>query len=183
MPRKRRRTRFVRRNARPVDKNIVNFNLNLTGNGQAQGTLWPPAASLGPPAAGAIFPGTITGIRWCIDFCYNADNDTTGGFVCFAWAIVRLRESQNPSTLVVNGAAGISTMYRPEQDIIVCGTSLVPLSNNTAHVGVTNTRIEGKTKTMRKLQNGDRVIILAQDSDTTDNDNTVYGMVEYFIKT
>lgn len=173
----RKRRRFSGRSKRPIDKNIIVFSLAVDGAGQTEATLWPPA---GAPATGSIFPGTITGIRW--NLSVRCVISTT---VRFAWAIVRIRESQTASALVLPNTIGI--LYRPEQDVIVCGHEMIGVSNNNTNLGFNEYKIEGSTKSMRKIQNGDRLLFLCQDDDANvrlpGSTNAVAGIVEYFIKT
>lgn len=167
---KRSRRRFTSRSKRPIDKNIVAFSISLANATQGEVIIWPPGGG------GAIFPGTITGIRWNVNV-----KSTTSATVRFAWAIVRVREGQNPSGLNIPGASGI--LYKPEQDVIVIGHEMTHIENNTTGVGWNNYKIEGTTKSMRKIQNGDRIYFICQDDDSSASANTVAGMIEYFIKT
>lgn len=170
---KRSKRRFSSRSKRPIDKNIVGFSINLSGGNQGEVGIWPPASG---PTAGSVFPGTITGIRWHIDCTSH-----TAQFVRFAWAIVRLRQGQTASALTLPPSVG--TMYSPEQDVIVIGSCSTMLQNNTSLYGTHGYAIEGTTKAMRKVQNGDRIIFLCQDDDSATDPNNVNGMIEYFVKT
>lgn len=155
---------------RPIDKQIINVTTAAFGQTQAITTIRP----------GATFPGTITGIRWRLQLQTNAvaaNADT----VLVTWVLVRLRDGVVASTISQTNA---STMYAPEQDVIVCGTigGKLPLDSIAPEGWNQSWFDEGTTKTMRKLQNGDQIVLIYKSSNTPVN-HFLAGFFEFFYKT
>lgn len=145
------------RQIRPIDKSIINVNQTTTSAGQTATTL-----------KTTTFPCTVVGIRWHLTFNENAGSDNVT-----RWAIVVVRDGLAASTL----ASGTgSDLYTPEQDVLAWGVQVM----TTAAGGVTGASIEGSTKTMRKLQAGDLLQLIAINS--VANGCILDGAVQFFCK-
>lgn len=108
----------------------------------------------------ATFPCTITGLRWSF---------AMSGSSVIHWAIVILRDGE---TLDALGQGDASTLYNPEQNVMAFGV-VNALSTDHVHP-------EGSTKTMRKLQGGDKIVFVMDCSSAT---GSVNGCVQLFCKT
>ena len=156
MSSKRRRVDPVFRVRRPIDKDIISVALGTIDATQSSLTL-----------TTAVFPCTVTGLRW--NFSTNQDGGT--GLMAGFWAIVFLAEGQVLDTLTTTNG---SSFYQPEQDVLTYGVSSIENNSETKEH-------EGTTKTMRKLKVGDRLVLVALGVAT--QTHTLRGMVQFFCKT
>ncbi len=141
---------------RPVDKAIVNITKATIGASQVNTDLFT-----------TTFPCTIVGLRWHITMLQDAGTGAT----FLNWAIIILRDGLTADTLSTSDG---STLYNPEQDVMTFG--VMQIDNNTTTVSNV-----GETKTMRKMQGGDKLVWLGIGVAT--NTCTVRGTVQFFCKT
>ncbi len=141
---------------RPVDKAIVNITKAGVAGSQVNTDLFT-----------TTFPCTIVGLRWHITMLQDAG--TGASFI--NWAIIILRDGLTADTLSTSDG---STLYNPEQDVMTFG--IMQIDNNT-----TPASNVGETKTMRKMQGGDKLVFLAIGVAT--NTATIRGTVQFFCKT
>lgn len=152
-----------RRSKRPIDKKLMNVNLGPITNAQVNT----------PLIDGANFPGTITGIRWNINYVRTVFNaNTIAGYV---WAIVIVPAGTAISNLTVGNG---SSMYDPEQNVLAFGTGN---SYSNAFTSNCQKSFEGSTKSMRKLKNGDKLVFVALGTAT--EACYLYGTIQWFYKT
>ena len=143
---------------RPIDKQIINTALTLNGT-QTGTNLWT-----------TTFPGTITGIR--VDLTLVQSAGTAPG--AYAWAIVLIKEGQTASTI---GLTNGTTFYQPEANVLMFGRG----THSRATSDTVPRVYEQSTKTMRKLQCGDKIDILVIGEAT--NTTLLNGAIQFFIKT
>lgn len=106
----------------------------------------------------ASYPCTIAGIRWsCVGV--NAQTFTK-------WCIHILREGEPNKNVNFGGA-----LMNPESDVIAFGTF-----GTAAAPGPALIPFEGSTKTMRKLQSGDKLCISAA------NSIVAAGTIQYIVQ-
>lgn len=135
---------------RPIDKQLLNY-AGAWAVTQTNTTLYT-----------ATFPATITGLRWELNIT-NASTTTVYGA---KWAIVRVKDGLSPSTIGTNG-----TLYSPESEVMAAGTiQLAPARSELYN---------GDTKTMRKLQNGDKLYLCTIADSTNITANT---LIQFFVK-
>jgi len=127
---------------RRLDKQILSFH-DAPGAGQA-------AYQIYPTGAGTTYPGTVTGLRWNIDFTPIA-----GISLPINWAIVIVKQGQ-VTPPINNPAVTPGVLVEPEQNCLAAGTCY--LNATTLH-GL-NEIFNDKTKSMRKLQPGDKLMLL-----------------------
>lgn len=158
---------------RPIDKRIVNIDQAFT-TAQTNVSLYPPSPGLG---GGATFPGTVTGLRWCI----NVTSTDTVLMNTLFWCIIKLREGVAAPSLI--GVSSGDSIYNPEQDVMVCGKISVGALSGT-QVVTAHYRDEGQTKTMRKLMAGDKLVFTARCLQATTVGAVIYcsAFVEFFFK-
>lgn len=149
---------------RPIDKQIV------CGQASVGGTLTTGVQLYPSGGGGATFPGTIAGIRWKVE-CFGV---SAGCHV--RWCLIKLREGMNANT--VSTAVGPAALYTPEQDVICWGSVF---QTGTGAYSITPN--EGQTKSMRKLQAGDRIILLMNDNVATLTAVDVMYCFQFFFKT
>jgi len=155
---KRRRTDVGRSSTRPIDKKLIVISHNDVANTQVTTNLYT-----------AVFPVTITGLRWDIDSVHDA-TATTGDVGVYSWAIVHLREGTVISTISTSDA---STMYAPEQNVLAFASGM------NLHKNQVSTQ-EGATKTMRKLQGGDQLVWVGVGEST--HTTGFQGVIQFFTK-
>lgn len=102
----------------------------------------------------ATYPGTVVGLRWQ-GLIAASSSSTAAQFVY--WAIVLVKDGGSAGTMAYSDAGAF---YQPEQDCIAYGQVYVPAPSSSDQQVVP---IEGHTKSMRKLQAGDKLqfILLA----------------------
>lgn len=153
---------YLRRTPANLDKKLVNVQLVGITNTQSTTVL-----------SIATFPCTIIGLRW--EGAYLLLED--GGFTQFAWAIIVLREGIAPNNLSLGNG---TTLYEPEQDVLVYGRSLLHI--DAAAAEHTTYPLSGSTKTMRKLQGGDQLVFIVRADNSTYTFN-ISMAVQFFCKT
>lgn len=142
MDRKRRRTatRSVAssRARRPIGKFLINVGkADSPANTQQQVILMDTAQT----------PGTITGLRWDLAFC--ADSGSAGQIQDVVWAIIVVRGASTP-LLSLSDASALSD---PLKQVIAFGSGMVVR-------GQAAFEEHGNTKSMRKLDRTDRLLLL-----------------------
>jgi len=148
-----------RRAKRPIDKKLVNVQLNTLDSTQQEVDIYPSAN----------FPGTITGLRWTLMVQRTAG---AAAFGQYAWAIIVVPAGTNASQLSLTSG---SSMYDPEQMVLAFGRGL---SGDALEEPV---MFEGSTKSMRKLKAGDKLVFIAKGVAT--NVHFVAGAIQFFYKT
>lgn len=155
-----------RRTKRPIDKKLMVVQLNNIVALQ-QGL------TLTAGGNGAVFPGTLTGIRWSLSVVRTAYSVGTLSFM--NWAIVVVPAGTAVSQLALGNG---NSMYDPEQHVLAFGTAHF-IENARSTV---NTRyFEGSTKSMRKLKSGDNLMIIA--FGTATEACSLFGTIQWFYKT
>jgi len=86
----------------------------------------------------ATFPCTVTGLRWEIVLGSNA-----GAPVSIKWVIARTKDG------LAAGTIGTNPFFTPEVEVMAAGVATVAAGQNMT--------MADSTKTMRKLQNGDKL--------------------------
>lgn len=136
---------------RPIDKKLITITQGTALTTQVQTLLYT-----------ATYPATVGGLRWELGL------DASGGDNALAWAIVLVRDGGNPATLShTNGGS----LYVPEQNTIAFGRTFV--GQDTIH-------IEGSTKSMRKLMDGDQIFLIVKAKNALQW--YVDGAVQFFMK-
>lgn len=156
-PHKKKAAYYSSRPRRPIDKQIITSAAALTNSTTYQTLLT------------VTVPSTIVGVRW--DYQVHA---ATGTAPKYAWAIVVVREGSSNGTVALGGG---SPLYQPEQNVITwgCGASCYTVGS-VAWLP----HDQGSTKTMRKLQGGDKVV-LAMNTNTAVAGELI-GAVQFFLK-
>ena len=151
--------------SRPIDKSIIYINI-LGGTG---GTSFDIITS--------TFPCTMTGLRWNIRA--HADGTNTDVNTC-NWAIVLVKDANQVGTLP-SGRAD-RDFYKPEQNVLAHGTFIFTaeaIESGSDYWG----KDQGKTKTMRKMMAGDRIVLLARGTSQDQSNVRLAGSVQLFCKT
>ncbi len=163
--RTRRQTRAPIRSARrAINKQLVNTNINTIVAAQQSTTL-----------ETFTFPVTLTGLRWDINVLRSAG--TAGNLSRLVWAIIMLPDSQTASTISLTNAGSV---YQPEQHVLAYGTFLsdgVSAAGAAAH----SRSFNGSSKTMRKLQSGDKLELITFGTATEAHE--LFGTIQWFEKT
>jgi len=160
--RKRARTSVVvgRRGARPLDKQVITVNSTFNGTTAVTVTLF----------GAATRAGTVTGIAW--DFTYYQASAFTGAGW---WAILHVPHGTTMSNI---GTADAGSLYTPERNLLSFGS----VAQITTATGIQNPiKIKGQTKTMRKFQAGDTLVLQLR-SDTASYAGKFIGGVLFFYK-
>ncbi len=141
---------------RPIDKQLIAINLTNIDATQQNTTL-----------ITATFPCTLVGIRWSLGVIQDGGTTVSSNF----WCINILRDGVTQPAISKTNAA---SFFTPETNCLAFGVALI--DNNTNEVS-----FEGNTKTMRKMQGGDKLIF----SSLGDASNTsrVLGVIQFFCKT
>jgi len=124
---------------RPIDKNIITIRVDEDA-AQQELVLYT-----------ATFPATMTGLRW--DGALMMTNAGSGSQNEVAWAIVLNQEGLNPDVLSFPSIPGGATLYQPEQNVLAFGREAITFETGSY-------KIQGSTKTMRKLQGGDQLLFI-----------------------
>lgn len=115
-------------------------------------------------------PGTITGLRW--DIAFAGTEGSNGQGQDFAWCIYALRQSVAVPTLSLDGASALTGNLR---DVIAFGSGVVVQ-------GFAPTEEHGSTKSMRKLQRGDKLMFSFKPLGATPKVH-VRGSAQFFYRT
>lgn len=148
---------IVARAKRAIDKKIIAVVLGVT-QVQSSSVLYT-----------ATVQSTLVGFRWDLAF----DNEAAAG-AYIAWAIVHVREGDSANALsIANGA----TLYAPEQNVLAWGvTALTKHDLGSGELA----KYMGQTKTMRKMQGGDQIQLIAVGSAASGIN--LHGAVQWFSK-
>ena len=116
------------------------------------------------------FPCTVVGIRWNIGF---ASVTAAGSLV--QWALILVQDGDSVNTPATSDGADF---YTPEQNVLSFGVMRL-LGTGSTGGNITN-NVEGSTKTMRKMKQGDvlQFITLSDVSVST----AVDGIIQFFCK-
>ncbi len=150
-----------RSHKRPISKNLITVLHDGVAGVQLLATLFT-----------STFPVTITGLRWSFKWA----RELGGARIHMGWAIVIVPDGTqvNPIALA-NGA----NFYAPEQFVLAFGTHLVGLDRNSAVAGHSEV---GSTKTMRKLQRGDQLVLVVDTDGSAVDTMDFFGVVQFFDK-
>ncbi len=149
---------LIRGSRRPTDKELIFVNQTAT------------TANVTTTMKTATFPCTVVGLRW--DFIMEALVTTNS---TISWIIVIVRDGNAANTISQSNGAD---MYTPEQDVMAFGTVHVVANDETG--GNMNAHIQGQTKTMRKMQQGDLLQFISLSN--TVSSAAVRGVVQFFCK-
>lgn len=148
-----------RRSARPINKEIVGIVNTASSAAQSEQQVWI-----------TTYPATIVGIRWEMSAISNIPSTNTSW-----WALVVVREGDTPN---IAGLGPGTTLYKPEQDVMTW--DIMTLASNTSTAGPVTHHQSGSTKTMRRLQGGDKIVFI---TDADQVNATLYkGFFQFFIK-
>ncbi len=151
---------LIRGSRRPTDKELIVVN-HVTTTSNVLTTL-----------KTATFPCTVVGLRW--NFAIR--NTATSGDNLVFWIIVLVHDGQSANTLSTSNGAD---MYTPENDVMAFGT--VHLTDaDLANGGPAIMHVQGQTKTMRKMQQGDLLQFITLGSVATGG--TAIGTIQFFCK-
>ncbi len=159
-PLKRARTSGVRV-ARPIDKELKAINHNDAGSTQRSTVL-----------KTTTFPGTVVGLRW--DFSAVSPLTTAAEFLY--WVIVVVPDGEAVNTI---GTSDGVDMYTPEQNVLAFGN--IALADADIAAGPQAVHVEGSTKTMRKLKQGD--VLQFSVLGLSGTAGLVRGVIQFFFKT
>lgn len=126
------------------------------------------------PIVTATFPATFLGLRWNIALHSTATTSGATSQNAVSWAIVILRQGGSTVPAVNYGAQTLGTYFQPEQNVLATGVMGISFEKGA-------TRDSGETATMRKLQNGDKIMFVIK-SDDADNNVNAYVQIVAFIK-
>jgi len=146
---------------RPKEKFVVNVNQAIVNNTDLK--IIPLYHN-----SAVTFPGTVTGLMWEL-IGYQATITTL-----VYWAIVIQRAGTVPVTL--NMAGPSVDYYDPETNILAWG--IIPVVASDATAGPIVARHAGKSKGMRKFQNGDKLVLLCMSNINTNV--TLTGNIQFF---
>ncbi len=118
------------------------------------------------------FPGTIVGLRWSLGFL--SAQAASDAFV--RWVIVVVPDGEAINTI---GSSDGVDFYTPEQNVLAFG--IIGIKDNDLGSGPTAANIEGTTKTMRKLKQGD--VLQFGTLASVANSFTTAGTIQFFFKT
>lgn len=158
---------------REINKYIKNVAGTFDPNGS---TLSEPITVFGGTSSTeSIATGTLQGLRWDIDI--QRISGTVSQRVY--WAIVIVREGFNPNALNTGNGANL---YTPEQDVLAYGTTVIsPGSQEDS-----SARFSDQTRTMRKVQQGDRLMLLFTGQPiidpTSENSLVINATFQFFVK-
>ncbi len=142
--------------SRPVDKQMIIVKKTLA------------AAQLNSTLFTATFPCTIVGLRWNISI--QSAHDASDNIV---WCVQIVKEGVTTPTLATSDAA---TFVTPEANVMTYGVhELGDVANG--QMEITD---EGHTKSMRKMQGGDKLIFSAKCAQA--GNVALLGVVQFFCK-
>jgi len=145
--------------SRPISKTLLHFN-SVLADGSSSETLLT-----------ATFPCTITGLRWDLASPAQPESPITA-FSNIQWVIVLVKEGNTANDL--SFAAALQTLYNPEQNVLASGyANLGDPFKPSWH---------GTTKTMRKMQTGDKLVIVFAPGTTPSGNAFFGGIIQFFCK-
>ena len=151
---------------RPISKTLLFFHAPILGS-TSTSTLFT-----------STFPCTITGLRWELSTPAHVAIGVADAYV--NWAIVLVKQGNTAAVLPTGPQPSPINLYVPEQNVLATGSgTLTP-----AGTGEFGTFWNGQTKTMRKVQAGDRLqlVFALGTSDPSLDDNVFGGSVQFFCK-
>lgn len=114
----------------------------------------------------ATQPGTVTGLRWDLSFT------ATGVGICeYVWAIVKLKSGVSTPTLSLTDGANIASDL---QSVIAFGCGVARAAGEIPEE-------HGNTKSMRKMYNGDKLLLIVKGVGTASM--APRGTVQFFYRT
>ncbi len=119
----------------------------------------------------ATFPCTIVGLRW--NLAFKGVIATSASTI--NWIIVLVHDGNSANTISQSNGAD---MYTPENDVMAFGTVMV--NETDQGVGPMIAHVQGQTKTMRKMQQGDLLQFISLSSVSVSA--KVDGVVQFFCK-
>lgn len=140
---------------RPISKELVAISKTGTAATQATTTLYT-----------ATFPVTVVGLRWSLAVVQDAGTGAANHW----WCIVLLRDGITVSTVAISDAAAF---FEPEQDVLAFGVGTIDNNSETKD-------FMGASKTMRKLQTGDRLVFI--DRGVATDTHATIGIIQFFVK-
>lgn len=147
------------RSARPIDKELIAVNLTLD------------TSLVTTTLKTTTFPCTIVGLRWTL-----TGSAATAAATLNHWAIVIVQDGEAANT---PGTSNGGNFYQPEQNVLAFGAFYIEANNSSC--GPCSHTFEGSTKTMRKLKQGDTMLLIGLCSVAT---GCVFdGVVQFFCKT
>jgi len=124
----------------------------------------------------AVFPCTIVGLRW--ELSSGAVFDTPQGLDAYInWAIVLVKQGNTAGELP-DSVSVAQDFYTPEQNVLAYGSRGL-LFTTAAGPIVWN----GSTKTMRKMQVGDKLLFISKIGDSNAVHDNMFGAIQFFCKT
>ena len=152
--------------SRPISKTLLFFSDTITAVDKVQTLLT------------ASFPCTVTGLRWSLDSTAHVTPNQQIISHYLTWAIVLVKEGNDVNMLPNGNEQVVSTFYNPEQNVLASGNMILPVNSANSMKPW-----RGQTKTMRKLQAGDRLIIVYSTGTNDDLDNAEFGgSIQFFCK-
>lgn len=142
--------------ARPIDKDLICFDLITSGVTQVQTLLYTSS-----------YPATLTGLRWSMSFHQTAGTSIAS----IHWVMVILPDGVTAASTLAT--ANTNSLYQPEQHVLAFGVAT--MDNN-----VQSKEFNGTTKTMRRLKVGDRLLFLMKSLDV--EFVGAKGVVQFFTK-
>jgi len=115
------------------------------------------------------FPCTVVGLRWSLAFSSVVASESV-----ISWLIIVVKDGNSANTPSQSNGAD---MYTPEQNVLAFGVVVV---GSTGAATDQIQHIEGTTKTMRKLKQGDVLQLITLNSDVSGA--TLQGVVQFFCK-
>jgi len=144
---------------RPISKTLLHFN-SVLADGSSSETLFT-----------STFPCTVTGLRWDLGSPATPETPQTA-FSNIQWVIVLVKEGNTAND--ISFSAAINTLYNPEQNVLASGYGLMgdPFKPSW----------HGTTKTMRKMQTGDSLVIVFAPGTTPSANAFFGGIIQFFCK-
>ncbi len=146
---------------RPIDKQIKVVNLDSLTNTQQSSLVY-----------SCTYPCTLVGLRWSFTFVESGDSADLSNY---AWAIVRLPDGNQASTLALTDAG---ELYTPEEHVMANGVFSVAAdatSTSSSYI------FDGSSQTGRKMQVGDVIRFIAL-GETASQEVDILGTVQFFLK-
>ena len=131
----------VGRNRKNVEKRLISFHFNTVDSvSQAEQAL-----------INANFPCTAGGIS--LDLVAHRESSSSGNSTSMGWALIINRGGQTNATISLGAG---TTFFEPEENVLLSGVfSSQGVINDSTYRYI-------RTKTMRKLQSGDRLMFIAK---------------------
>ncbi len=125
----------------------------------------------------ATFPCTLTGLRWDLNTPLHLTATTTTHYL--NWAIIIVKQGNDANDLLTGNQSEPAILYEPEQNVLATGF-MMPTRLSTSS---TSNTWRAQTKTMRKLQTGDRIVLIYRIGGATDLQDLFFGgTVQFFCK-